>query len=104
MNHNANELARGPSEGVEEKEGARAQFLCSGNYGNRSSTNWRAFHTVTAAGVWTFFKVARQAYKCCISLEFKWDMCYRKRGVYFILKGIRVTFYSLPQALFTAST
>lgn len=27
-----------------------AQFLCWGNYGNRSSTNWRAVSTVTAAG------------------------------------------------------
>lgn len=46
VNHYANELARGPSEGEEEKEGlglgsvaclrvTSAQFLCSGNYGNR---------------------------------------------------------------------
>jgi len=54
VNHYANKLARGPSEGEEEREGlelssiaclrvTRAQFLCSGNYGNSSSTNWRAF-------------------------------------------------------------
>lgn len=46
VNHYANGLARGPSEGEEEKEGlglgsvaclrvTSAQFLCSGNYGNR---------------------------------------------------------------------
>lgn len=61
VNHYANELARGPSEGEEEEEGlvasmrvTSAQFLCSGNYGNRSSTNWRAFFTVTAAGIRAF--------------------------------------------------
>lgn len=46
VNHYANELARGPSEGEDKKEGpglgsvaclrvTSAQFLCSGNYGNR---------------------------------------------------------------------
>lgn len=48
VNHYANELARGTSEGEEGKEElelssvaclriASARFLCSGNYGNRSS-------------------------------------------------------------------
>lgn len=65
VNHCANDLFRGPSEGEEEKEGLElssitrlrvtsAQFLCLRNYGNRSSTNWRAFFTVTVAGMWAF--------------------------------------------------
>lgn len=65
VNHYANEPTRGPTEGEEEKEGlglgsvaclrvTSAQFLCSGNYGNRSSTNWKAFFTVIAAGIWAF--------------------------------------------------
>ena len=65
VSHYANELARGPNEGEEETEGGgalpgaclwetSARFFCYGNYGNRSSTNWRAFFTVTAAGIWAF--------------------------------------------------
>lgn len=81
VNHYANELARGPSEGEEEKEGlglgsvaclrvTSAQFLCSGNYGNRSSTNWRAFflHCNCCRDL-SILKW--QAYGCCMALEFK---------------------------------
>lgn len=65
VNHYANEPARGPSEGEEEKEGlglssvaclrvTSVQFLCSGNYGNSLQTGGLSFFTVTAARIWAF--------------------------------------------------
>lgn len=102
MNHYGNKLARGFSEGEEKEEGLASalfaclrgtsvQFLCSGNYGNRSSTNWRAFFTVTAAGIWAFYKSRRQAYERCLSLDFRWA-CVKGREVKMSLRGISSPF------------
>lgn len=98
VNHYGNELARGLSEGEEKEEGLASalfaclrgtsvQFLRSGNHGNRSSTNWRAFFTVTAAGIWAFYKSGRQPYGRCLSLDFR-QGCVKGREVKMSLRKL----------------